>query len=51
MKFKLSITGWLDYISSFTAKNYLKKTKKKSFVIDSLSRGNLFAKKYLNNKI
>ena len=51
MKFKLSTTGGLGYISSFTAENYLKKIKKKSFVIDNLSRGNLFAKKYLNNKI
>ena len=51
MKFNLLITGGLGYIGSFTAKNYLKKTKKKSFVIDNLSRGNLFAKKYSNNKI
>ena len=51
MKFNLLITGGLGYIGSFTAKNYLKKTKKKSFVIDNLSRGNLFAKKYSNSKI
>ena len=48
---KLLITGGLGYIGSFTAKNYLKKTKKKSIVIDNLSRGNNFAKKYSNNKI
>ena len=51
MKLNLLITGGLGYIGSFTAKNYQKKTKKKSFVIDNLSRGNLFAKKYSNCKI
>jgi len=47
----LLITGGLGYVGSFTAKNYLKKTKKKSLVIDNLSRGNSFAKRYSNNKI
>ena len=47
----LLITGGLGYVGSFTAKNYLKKTKKKSVVIDNLSRGNSFAKRYSNNKI
>jgi len=51
MKINLLITGGLGYIGSFTAKNYFLKTKKKSFVIDNLSRGNLFAKKYSKNKI
>ena len=51
MKFNLLITGGLGYIGSFTAKNYQKKTKKKLFVIDNLSRGNFFAKKYSDNKI
>ena len=51
MGLNLLITGGLGYIGSFTAKNYLKNTKKKSFVIDNLSRGNKFAKKYSKNKI
>ena len=51
MKFNILITGGLGYIGSFTAKNYLKKTKKKLFVVDNLSRGNFFAKKYSNNRI
>jgi len=51
MKFNLLITGGLGYIGSFTAKNYLKKTRKKLFVVDNLSRGNFFAKKYSNNSI
>ena len=51
MKFNLLITGGMGYIGSFTAKNYLKKTKKKLFAVDNLSRGNFFAKKYSNNSI
>ena len=51
MKYNILITGGLGYIGSFTAKNYLKKTKKKLFVVDNLSRGNFFAKKYSNNSI
>ena len=51
MRSNLLITGGLGYVGSFTAKNYLKKTKKKSLVIDNLSRGNIFAKKYSNSKI
>ena len=51
MKFNLLVTGGLGYIGSFTAKNYLKKTKKKLFVVDNLSRGNFFAKRYSNNNI
>ena len=34
MKFNLLITGGLGYIGSFTAKNYLKKTRKKLFVVE-----------------
>jgi len=49
MKIKLLITGGLGYIGSFTAKNYLEKTKTKSISIDNLSRGNNFAKKYSKN--
>ena len=45
MMLNLLITGGLGYIGSFTAKNYFKKAKKKSIVIDNLSRGNNFAKK------
>ena len=51
MGLNLLITGGLGYIGSFTAKNYLKNTKKKPFVIDNLSRGNKFAKKYSKSKI
>ena len=51
MKFNLLITGGLGYIGSFTAKNYLKKTKKKLVVVDNLSRGNFFAKKYSSSNI
>ena len=51
MRSNLLITGGLGYVGSFTAKNYLKKTKKKSLVIDNLSRGNIFAKKYSKSKI
>lgn len=51
MKLNLLITGGLGYIGSFTAKNFLKKMKKKLFVVDNLSRGNFFAKKYSNNYI
>ena len=35
MRSNLLITGGLGYVGSFTAKNYLKKTKKKSVVIDN----------------
>ena len=51
MKFNLLVTGGLGYIGSFTAKNYLKKTNRKLFVVDNLSRGNFFAKKYSNSSI
>ena len=51
MKLSLLITGGLGYIGSFTAKNFLEKKKKKSLVIDNLSRGNNFAKKYSKYKI
>ncbi len=51
MKINLLITGGLGYIGSFTAKKYLEKIKKKSFVIDNLSRGNLYAKKYSKNEV
>ena len=51
MKSSLLITGGLGYVGSFTAKNYLEKTKRKSIVIDNLSRGNNFAKKYSKSKI
>ena len=51
MKLNILITGGLGYIGSFSAKNYLKKTKKKLVVVDNLSRGNFFAKKYSNFSI
>ena len=51
MKSSLLITGGLGYVGSFTAKNFLERTKKKSLVIDNLSRGNNFAKKYSKYKI
>ena len=51
MKINLLITGGLGYIGSFTAKNILAKSKKKTYVIDDLSRGNNFAKKYSNYKL
>jgi len=51
MRNKLLITGGLGYIGSFTAKNIFTKSKKKVYVIDNLSRGNTFAKKYSNSKI
>ena len=51
MKQNLLITGGLGYIGSFTCKSLLLKNKKKPFVVDNLSRGNFFAKKYSNNLI
>ncbi len=51
MRNKLLITGGLGYIGSFTAKNIFTKSKKKVYVLDNLSRGNTFAKKYSNSKI
>ena len=51
MKINLLITGGLGYIGSFTAKNIFYRNKKKAYVIDDLSRGNNFAKKYSNYKI
>ena len=51
MKINLLITGGLGYIGSFTAKNILARNKKKTYVIDDLSRGNDFAKKYSNYKL
>ena len=51
MKLNLLITGGLGYIGSFTAKKYFEENKKKSLVVDNLSRGNRFAKKYSKNKI
>ena len=51
MEINLLITGGLGYIGSFTAKNIFKRNKKKAYVIDDLSRGNNFAKKYSNYKI
>ena len=51
MKINLLITGGLGYIGSFTAKNIFTRNKKKTYVIDNLSRGNTFAKKYSNSKI
>lgn len=51
MSKNLLITGGLGYIGSFTCKNYLLKNKKKIFVIDNLSRGNNFAKKFSSSKI
>ena len=49
MKTNLLITGGLGYIGSFTSKKIYKKKKKKTLVIDNLSRGNSFAKKYSKN--
>ena len=49
MNTKLLITGGLGYVGSFTAKNYLLKTKSKAISIDNLSRGNKFSEKYSNN--
>ncbi len=46
---KLLITGGLGYIGSFTAKNFLKKTKTKAISIDDLSRGNKFSEKFSKN--
>ena len=51
MKQNLLITGGLGYIGSFTCKSLLLKNKKKPFVVDNLSRGNIFAKKYSNSLI
>ena len=51
MKINLLITGGLGYVGSFTAKNILNRNKKKTYVIDNLSRGNVFAKKYSNYEI
>ena len=51
MKINLLITGGLGYIGSFTAKNIYTRSKKKPYVVDDLSRGNNFAKKYSNYKI
>lgn len=51
MKQNLLITGGLGYIGSFTCKSLLLKNKKKPFVVDNLSRGNFFAKKYSNSLI
>ena len=51
MKINLLITGGLGYIGSFTAKNIFTRNKKKTHTVDNLSRGNIFAKKYSNNKI
>ena len=51
MKINLLITGGLGYVGSFTAKNIFARSKRKIYVIDNLSRGNIFAKKYSNSKI
>ena len=51
MKINLLITGGLGYIGSFTAKNIFARNKKKTYIVDNLSRGNPFAKKYSNSKI
>tara|TARA_Y100000591_G_C21724320_1_gene640506 strand:- start:725 stop:922 length:198 start_codon:yes stop_codon:yes gene_type:complete len=51
MKINLLITGGLGYIGSFTAKNIFTRNKKKTYIVDNLSRGNTFAKKYSNGKI
>ena len=51
MSKNLLITGGLGYIGSFTCRNYLKYFKKKPYVIDNLSRGNSFAKKFSSNEI
>lgn len=49
MSSKLLLTGGLGYIGSFTAKNFLKKTKNKAISIDNLCRGNKFSQKYSKN--
>ena len=49
MKLKPLITGGLGYVGSFTAKNFLKKTKNKLISIDNFSRGNGFSKKFSKN--
>lgn len=49
MNSKLLLTGGLGYIGSFTAKNFLKKTKNKAISIDNLCRGNKFSQKYSKN--
>ena len=49
MKANLLITGGLGYIGSFTSKKIFLKKRKKTLVIDNLSRGNSFAKKYTKN--
>ncbi len=49
MSSKLLLTGGLGYIGSFTAKNFLKKTKNKAISIDNLCRGNKFSRKYSKN--
>ena len=49
MSSKLLLTGGLGYIGSFTAKNFLKKTKNKAISIDNLCRGNKFSLKYSKN--
>ena len=46
---KLLITGGLGYVGSFTARNFLKKTKTKLISIDDLSRGNKFSQKFSKN--
>ena len=51
MKINLLITGGLGYIGSFTAKKIFIRNKKKIYVVDNLSRGNGFAKKYSNSRI
>lgn len=49
MKTKLLITGGLGYIGSFTARSIWRQSKIRSFSIDNLSRGNIFAKKFVDN--
>ena len=49
MKTNLLITGGLGYIGSFTSKRIFLKKKKKTLVIDNLSRGNSFSKKFSKN--
>ena len=44
MKINLLITGGLGYIGSFTAKNIFTRNKKKTYIVDNLSRGNPFRK-------